>query len=195
MILGLIPARGQSKRLPGKNLKLLCGRPLIAWAIRAAQQSPYLDDLAVTTEDELIEAVARDDLQCDVIRRPVNLAHDKSLVYGAIMHAVGRRRLKDEDAVCLIQPTSPLVLREDIDRTVEEYLRTGKPAMTVALGANAANGAVYVGSVRWLKDGGTWDDQNPPPRWVAMPPERSVDINYPEDFKAAEMLMLARMAA
>lgn len=188
MILGLIPCRGGSKRLPRKNIKLLCDRPLMAWAILEALKSPYLarpDGLvAVSTEDQEIADIATD-YGVRVIRRPPHLAHDKSLVYGTITHAMDC--VGGCDTVCLIQATSPLVLREDIDRTIEAFLHNGKPAMTVAHGESQANGAVYVGSSTWLRAGGNWDDGTA--QWVSMDRHRSVDINELSDFKEAELVM------
>ena len=142
MILGLIPCRGGSRRLPRKNIKILCGRPLIAWSILEAQKSPYIDKLCVTTEDDEIAEVARD-YHCEVIKRPIHLAHDRSIVYGTIIHAIDREALEDTDSVCLIQATSPLLLADDINRCIESHQSTGKPTMTVEFGKNVANGAVY----------------------------------------------------
>jgi CMP-N-acetylneuraminic acid synthetase len=189
-ILGLIPARSGSKRLPGKNLKLMCGRPLIAHVILEALKTVNLKQVHVTSEDDEILETARY-YGADTIKRPRSLAHDKALVYGAITHAIDA--VGGCEAVCLIQCTSPLTKAEHIDRTIDAYLKDGKPQMTVTRGYSVANGAVYVGSVEWLRHGGNWDDGSP--GWVQMEPHESCDINTYEDFKAAEMLMLARMAA
>jgi CMP-N-acetylneuraminic acid synthetase len=191
VILGLIPARGNSKRLPGKNLKILHGRPLIGYAIMEAMKSPYLDQVVVTTDSQDIIDVAAE-YGADTIKRPWSLATDKSLVYTAIKHALDALDSPFK-AVCLIQPTSPLILAEDIKHTVEEYERSGKPCMTVALGSNVGNGAVYIGSVEWLKSGGSWDDQGV--RWVAMDAQRSVDVNTAEDFEQANQYMQRMRAA
>ncbi len=187
MILALIPARSGSKRLPGKNLKLLHGRPLIAYTILEAQKAAYLDQhskLVVSTEDDEIADVARE-YRCDVIKRPLHLAGDKSSVYGTIRHAMDA--VGGCEAVCLLQVTSPLRVADDIDRCIEAAGPDYKQAMTVGLGDNEANGAVYVGSSEWLRNGGNWDDGTP--IWVAMPKARSVDINTPEEFAEAERLM------
>lgn len=118
MILGLIPARGGSRRLPRKNVKLFCGRPLLAWSLLEAQKSPYIDKLAVTTEDDEIAEIARD-YGCAVIKRPQQLAHDTSLVYATIRHAMDA--YPEFSSVCLLQVTSPLVLAEDINNCIERH--------------------------------------------------------------------------
>lgn len=190
MILGLIPARGGSKRLPRKNIKLLHGRPLIAWTIIEAQKSPYLDKVVVTTDDEEIADLCRD-YRCEVIRRPHHLGHDKSLVYLTISHAMDA--VGGCDAVCLLQPTSPLRTQYDIDECCKAFEAEGKEVVSVTLGESVPNGAVYVGRSSWLKSGGNWDDGTA--RWYAMPSERGVDINTIEDFRDAEKLMSWRGAA
>ena len=58
-VLGLIPARGGSKGIPRKNIRKLCGKPLIAWSIEAAQKSKYIDQIIISTEDKEIADVAR----------------------------------------------------------------------------------------------------------------------------------------
>lgn len=184
MILGLIPCRGGSRRLPRKNIRLLCGRPLIAWSIIEAQKSPYLDEIAVTTEDDEIADVARE-YRCRVIKRPHHLAHDKSIVYGTIIHAIDA--IGGTDAVCLLQATSPLRTQYDIDQCCETFLTKGKEVVSVELGQSVPNGAVYVGRTEWLRNGGNWDDGTP--IWYAMSPAVSIDINTAEEFKAAEILM------
>ena len=195
MILALIPARSGSKRLPGKNLRLLHGRPLIAWTILEALKTTNLERVHVTSEDDEILDVARS-YGARPIKRPRALAHDKSLVYGCITHAVEwveNETKKPVPAVCLIQATSPLTRASDIDRTIDAYLMDGKPRMTVTRGESQANGSVYCGSVEWLRGGGNWDDGSP--KWVQMEPGDSCDINTLEDFRIAEQLMMARMAA
>lgn len=189
MILGLIPARGGSKRLPGKNIKLLCGRPLLAWTIIEAQKSPYLDRVVVSTEDDEIADVARQ-YDCEVVKRPVNLAHDRSIVYGAILHAMDA--VGGSNAVCLLQATSPLRTTADIDICCQTFLDKKREVVSVARGQSVPNGAVYVGRSDWLKAGGNWDDGTP--LWYVMDPTRSVDINTAEEFAEAEAQM-RRMAA
>jgi CMP-N-acetylneuraminic acid synthetase len=85
--LGVIPARGGSKRIPGKNTKLLGGVPLISYTIRAAQESKLLDDYFVSTEDPKIRDLALS-YGCPVLHRPLSLAQDESTTGEVAAHAV-----------------------------------------------------------------------------------------------------------
>lgn len=115
-------ARGGSKGLPGKNLRPLAGKPLIAYTIEAARASSVLDRLVLSTDDAGIAAAART-LGCDVpFIRPAELARDDTPHLPVVQHAV---RWLDEgdgyrpDAVMILQPTSPLRrprhIREAVD--------------------------------------------------------------------------------
>jgi CMP-N-acetylneuraminic acid synthetase len=107
--LGVIPARGGSKGVPGKNIRMLAGKPLIAWTIEAARQSGAIHRLVVSTEDEQIAAVARD-FGTEVRIRPAALAADDTPTRPVLEHVV--KELEGEgasfDAVVTLQPTSPL---------------------------------------------------------------------------------------
>lgn len=184
-ILGLIPARGGSKRLPRKNIRLFNGRPLIAWTILEAKKSSYLDDILVSTDDDEIAQTALD-YGIQVVHRPPNLARDDTPMYPVIGHAIKYMKLTDGDAVCLLQPTSPLRRYEDIDACcalMNDFVGA-KAVVSVAKGKQAPNGAVYVGFVHWLNKGGNFDSWEP--MMYEMPPERSADINTIEEFGAAE---------
>lgn len=154
----IVPARGGSKGLPRKNLRLLANRPLLAWSIDAAQAACHLAAFYVSTEDDEIAEVAQ---QCGapVIRRPADLSTD-----AAQNDAVVRHALLEIDAaarfelVVLLQPTSPLRRSEHIDACVEGLVRSGaRSAMTVAMAD------VHPGKSVVLKDGlvepfTTWED-------------------------------------
>ena len=183
-VLGLIPARAGSKRLPGKNTRLFAGRPLISWTILTAMQSPWLDAVAVTSDSQEILDIAVEG-GAVAIKRPWALAHDTSLVYGSILHALS---LISARYVCLLQPTSPLRITEDIDGCIAKC-GDEKACVSVEIGRNAPNGAVYVGREDWLRSGGNFDA--PGILQYEMPPERSIDINTLEEFEAAERLVKA----
>jgi CMP-N-acetylneuraminic acid synthetase len=109
-VLGIIPARGGSKRFPGKNLAILVGKPLIAHTIEAARDSKVFDRVVVSTEDEAIARVALD-WGIEVVRRPVSLATDDALLGPVCRHAlleVERRDGCRYEIEVLLQPTSPL---------------------------------------------------------------------------------------
>ena len=124
-ILALIPARGGSKGIKKKNIKLLFGKPLIAWTIDQAKKSEYLNKIIVTTEDEEIGEISRS-WGADIIKRPKELAKDESPTIDAIFHTL--EVLKSEnynpDIIILLQPTSPLRTTKDIDNAMELFLNT-----------------------------------------------------------------------
>lgn len=110
-ILGIITARGGSKGIPGKNIKPLLGKPLIAYTIEAALASGAFDRLILSTDDAEIAHVARES-GCEVpFMRPAELADDKAGHLGVVQHAVTELRKLDgyePDYAMILQPTSPL---------------------------------------------------------------------------------------
>lgn len=126
-ILVIIPARGGSKRLPGKNVKKIDGKPMIAHAIWAAKKSKYVDRTVVSTDDPAIIKTARK-YEAEVpFVRPVELASDTASILPVLQHAVScvenQNKFKP-DLIVLIQPTSPLVKPEDIDGAIEKLIST-----------------------------------------------------------------------
>ena len=87
-VLALVTARGGSKGIPGKNLKPLCGKPLIAWSIEAAQQSPCVGRVVVSTDDDEIADVARQWGAEVPFERPATLAQDTSPHIDVVIHAL-----------------------------------------------------------------------------------------------------------
>jgi CMP-N,N'-diacetyllegionaminic acid synthase len=123
--LGVIVARGASKRLPRKNLLPLAGVPLVAWSIRAARASG-LDRVVVTTEDREIAEVARQHGADVPFMRPDELAADYARSDDILLHALDATEADDGrryDVVAYIQPTTPFVQPGDIDRAVETVAR------------------------------------------------------------------------
>ncbi len=116
-ILGIITARGGSKGIPGKNLKPLGGRALLAYTVDAARDSGALDRVILSTEDPAIAAAGRG-LGCDVpFMRPAELANDDTPHLPVIQHATRWMREHagyQPDAVMILQPTSPLRSADDI---------------------------------------------------------------------------------
>lgn len=124
-IVGIIPARGGSKRIPKKNLKLLKGKPLIAYTIIEAKKSKLLNFLYVTTDDEKISEVSKS-YNVDVIKRPKKIARDTTQGYIPIQHAIKYLESKnkiDVDLVVVLQPTSPLRKTIDIDNAIYELIK------------------------------------------------------------------------
>ena len=111
--LALVPARGGSKGIPRKNIRLIAGKPLIAWTIEAALRSGLLDAVVVTTDDPEIAEVARQAGAQVPFLRPAALAQDDTPGIAPVLHALDA--LPGYGAVLLLQPTSPLRSTADID--------------------------------------------------------------------------------
>lgn len=133
-ILALIPARGGSKGIKNKNIKDLCGLPLIGYSIKAAKQSKYIDDIVVSTDSKEIADIAIRLGARVPFLRPANLALDDSKTIYAVMHAI--EVLKSEksyyDLLILLQPTQPLRTHKDIDDAVELFFLKGcRPLVSI----------------------------------------------------------------
>jgi len=123
-VLALITARGGSKGVPGKNIMMAGGKPLVAWSIEAARKSKYIDRLIISSDDDEIISVASA-FGCDApFVRPSELANDDAITYDVAIHAIDFLEERFNILVVL-QPTSPLRIAEDIDRCIECSLSTG----------------------------------------------------------------------
>jgi len=120
-ILAFIPARGGSKGLPGKNIKILLDKPLIAWSIEQALRSSYIDRTVVSTDSPKIASIARRYGAQVPFLRPKKLATGKAKTIDVILHAL--RYLKDKkedfDYIVLLEPTSPLRKIGDLDAAIK----------------------------------------------------------------------------
>jgi CMP-N,N'-diacetyllegionaminic acid synthase len=121
-VFGLIPARGGSKGIPRKNIKLIGGKPLIVWTIEAALRSSKLDGVVVSTDDAEIAEVARCAGAQVPFMRPAELAQDHTPGLDPVIHALDQ--LPQYNSVLLLQPTSPLRNTEDIDGCLSLVERT-----------------------------------------------------------------------
>jgi len=123
-IVTIIPARGGSKGVPRKNIKLLNGKPLIAYTIEASLKSGVIDRVIVSTEDKEIAEVAKQ-YGAEVIVRPSELAQDHSLTDPVMLHALEELEKSGyyPDLISLIQPTSPLLNAESIKIAVEAVIQ------------------------------------------------------------------------
>jgi len=120
-ILCVIPARGGSKGLPGKNIKDLCGKPLIAYSIQQALASRYIDRVVVSTEDDTIADVAKKYKAEVPFKRPSELATDSCGIIDVLVHALDWMRDHqgfDPDVLVLLHATTPLRTTEDIDNCI-----------------------------------------------------------------------------
>ena len=135
-ILGLIPARGGSKGLPRKNIKPLVGKPLIAWTIEQALVSKYLDRVVVSTDDKEIAEISKKYGADIPFVRPKELAEDNTKGIDVVLHAIEwlseNDKQKQYDLIILLQPTSPLRAKEDIDKAIEFlFLKEAKAVVSV----------------------------------------------------------------
>ena len=132
-ILAVIPARGGSKGLPGKNIRPLAGLPLIGHSIRMAKLCPEIARCVVSTDSEEIAAVARECGGAVPFLRPTDLAGDKTPMWPVIQHALGEMESIDRcryESVLLLSPTSPARLPEDVKRALQ-MLRNDSEAVGV----------------------------------------------------------------
>jgi CMP-N,N'-diacetyllegionaminic acid synthase len=130
-ILGIIPARGGSKSVPNKNIKLLVGKPLLQYTVDVAKKSKNISRLILSSDDDKIIKVAQQlNLEVPFIR-PTNLAKDDTPTLPVIQHALKFFIEKDVyfDAVCLLQVTSPFKTSEFIDEAIEKFVKSGADAL------------------------------------------------------------------
>lgn len=195
MIFGLICARGGSKRLPGKNTKPLCGKPMVAWTIEAALTAGTLDRVAVSTEDNDISNVA-DEWGATVFKRPDWLASDTATIYDVVRyHLKGDMGdLSARDCIVILQPTSPLRTAEDIDACVKKWLED-IPRQSSAARETKANGAIYMAPASLFADRDFNFDFHKGVHRYEMVGSKSIDINTQEDFDLAEQLMRIRLSS
>jgi CMP-N,N'-diacetyllegionaminic acid synthase len=135
-VLAIIPARGGSKGLPKKNIRVMCGKPLIAWSIEQANASRYLDTVLVSTDSEEIATIARQYGAVIPFLRPPELAQDDSPTADAVEHAIQQFRQagRQFDYIVLLEPTSPLRQPGDIDKAIELIVNTPDADCLVSLG-------------------------------------------------------------
>lgn len=125
VIVGIIPARGGSKGLPKKNIKKLCGKPLICYTIETAIQSNLIDKIVVSTDDEETARIASKYNEIDVCMRPYELSIDTASTESALIHAcefLTKNDNIDVDYVLTLEPTSPFRSINTIKQTINLLL-------------------------------------------------------------------------
>ena len=130
-VVGIIPARGGSKGLPGKHLRPLAGRPMIAWTFAAARDSAELHRVILSTDDDAIAQAARTHGIDVPFMRPAALAGDDTPMLDVLLHAVAELATAGDapDAIVLLQPTSPLRTAGHIDAAVRLLFSSGADAV------------------------------------------------------------------
>lgn len=130
-ILALIPARGGSKGIKGKNIINLNGKPLIAYSITASLASKYIDATVVSTDSLKIADVAKVYGASVPFMRPAELASDRAKTVDVVLHALKTLAAEWEefDVLLLLQPTQPLRTVDDIDAAIELFYQKGKRSL------------------------------------------------------------------
>ena len=122
-ILAIIPARSGSKGLPGKNIKDLCGKPLIAWTIEAAKKCSYIDEIIVSTDCQKITNLALKENISVPFLRPNELSQDDSTTLSVVKHAIDfyhNELSRSFEYIALLEPTSPLREPSDLNQMFEK---------------------------------------------------------------------------
>lgn len=134
-ILAIIPARSGSKGLPGKNIRPLFGKPLIAWSIEQALASKYINEVFVSTDSEEIAQVARTYNAKVPFLRPIQLATDEAKSSDVLLHFIYEmeKQGKKFTHILLLEPTSPLRETEDIDKAFEMLLESDEATSVVGI--------------------------------------------------------------
>lgn len=126
-ILALITAKGTSEGLPGKNIRPLLGKPMVAWSIDVARQCPYVDAVVVSTDSEEIAGIARTHGAEVPFLRPAHLASATASSFDVVEHAINFYRTEKNrtfDYLLLLEPTSPLRELSDVNEALERLIRT-----------------------------------------------------------------------
>lgn len=121
IILGITPARGGSKGIKRKNIKIIAGKPLIAWTIETAKKSRLLDRYIVSTEDDEIADISHK-YEADILQRPPELATDEASTLSVLQHVIDQIPC---DVVVLLQATSPIRGPGLIDECIKEFIDNG----------------------------------------------------------------------
>ena len=127
-ILALVPARGGSKRLPGKNIRMLGEKPLINWTLEVAKEVPEISEILVSTDDPEIALIAKVAGASIPWMRPKILATDEATSVDVALHALDCYESENGtvDALLLLQPTSPFRTRETVQRGIELFKAYGR---------------------------------------------------------------------
>lgn len=217
----VILAREGSKRVPGKNIKIFCGKPLIAWTIEEALKSPSIRRVIVSTDSKEIASISTLYGAEVPFIRPKSLATSHTSSIDSIIHAIKKLRLDGD--ILLLQPTSPLRKVEDIEGIIDLY-RHGKSFSSVSVvraqddrnplfsinnfrlidqrefdqtkleegNYYMLNGALYISSAKHICKNKSFITEST--TGYLMPFNRSVDIDTNEDWGIAESLMELRVA-
>ncbi len=132
-ILAIIPARGNSKGLPGKNIRIFADKPLIAWTIEQARKIKYIDRVVVSTDSKKIAQIAKTYGAEIPFLRPKRLAKDETPTIDVVVHFLKTIKKPLPDIVVLLQPTSPLRSSKDIERALKMLISNKNASAVVSM--------------------------------------------------------------
>ena len=221
-VLVVIPAKARSTRIPGKNLKDLCGKPMMAYIIETAKGAKGVDRVVVTTESEEIKKVAERYGAEVPFLRPPELTSDTATSQEVVSHALSALKAHDgydPEYVLLLYPTSPLLSRERVEQAI---------ALAIEKDADSVVRGYYDKGHYWIEDKGAWkrlypvhpvNSQYQDPLFkengaiymtralalqkqkqlladrvevLLMNPDENIDVDYPEDFARVEATLRDR---
>lgn len=196
-ILALIPARGGSKRLPGKNIRPLGGKPLIVWSIDVAKDIPEICDILVSTDDVATAEIAADAGASVPWLRPQVLASDTASSVDVALHALEwyEREKETVDGLLVLQPTSPFRSRDTVSRGIKLFIEhQRRPVIGVSLVESHPMWCFRIDgdSMKPFIDGGGLHkrSQDLPPAYVV---NGTFYLISPEDFKEARTFFIDAM--
>lgn len=219
--LGVIPARGGSKEVPMKNIRSLCGKPLIVYTIASAKCSQLLSRLVLSTDNEEIAKVS-EKYSCEVILRPAELATDNAPTEWALIHAIDTLREKEgflPDIVLTLEPTAPFRTATLIDKCIKILEDTNIDSVIGVAESRSSYGTIKNGIFEFLFPRESYRRQEREPLYkesgtiyatrtdvliqkksvignklhaVIVDEIEGIDINSEFDFSIAEALMKAR---
>lgn len=204
----IIPARGNSTRIPGKNIKLFHGRPMIEYALDLAFDSHLFDKVYVTTDSKKIADVVNSYInvashydrkpELGIIDRPVELAKNEATTLEVVGHALESINAGYEDMTCVIYPCSPMLKKLDITSGMAR-LSEHKPHGTASLAFSVGLDPLRDAGNFYLSHAGRFmNDKYGAPLpihgmfsiMIPIPKERCIDINTMDDWKKAEQMFL-----
>ena len=118
--IAIIPARGGSKGVPKKNIKEFLGKPLIEHSINYAKESKYIEKIILTTDNEEIKKIGKDN-NITVVDRPKEISGDKATTESAIEHVISLFEFSIDTTIVLLQPTSPIRPKNSLDKMIKIF--------------------------------------------------------------------------
>lgn len=204
--LGVIPARGGSKAIPRKNIKMIAGKPLIVWTIEAARQSKKMDRFVVSTDDEEIAEISKQ-AGSEVMMRPAELASDTATTLSVLQNILTH---VSAQAIVLLQPTSPVRSAGLIDKCITKFesenfdnVATGFENLLLEYGAYTArrqelkgffhdDGNLYVIKSELIKQGSMFGNKV---GHIYTEKEETFEIDDEFDFLLNEQILKGKFSA